>query len=60
MSEKTPRNSVRGTKIDKLSEFRSELFCGRENNSEQNAVVEISKIVSEKTTFEILANNFVR
>jgi hypothetical protein len=35
-------------------------FRGRENNSEPNPAVENVKIVTEKTTFEVRSNHFVK
>ena len=52
--EKTTRNSVPWNKYrSKLSEFRSEPFRGKETTQNKTRQPKISKIVSEKRTFEV-------
>jgi hypothetical protein len=59
--ENTTRNSVPWNQNrSKFSEFRSEPFRGRETNSDQNAAAEYLKIVSERTTFDVQTNHFVK
>ncbi len=52
--EKWTRNSVPWNKYrSKHSEFRSELFRGKETTQNKTRQPKISKIVSEKRTFEV-------
>jgi hypothetical protein len=53
--EKTTRNSVPGNKY-RSKEFRSESFRGKETTQNKTRQPKLSKIVSEKRTFEVWTN----
>ncbi len=58
--EKTPWNSVAWNRNrSKLSEFRSEPFRGRENNSEQNAAAAVSDSIHIESSWELLSTTLV-
>jgi hypothetical protein len=62
--EKTENSVWWNKKLSKFSEKISILFAGTGNfrfeSLSQNAAAKISKIVSEKTTFEVGTNHFVK